>query len=201
MLAAMNSAALAQDAPPDDVDGEEAQLAQRIAAAAPALDPAAEEALCRRMGPRVRRYGLRHLRDPEAAGDLMQQVLVQVLEQLRGGKVREPRRIVSFVFGTCRMLLLEQQRRTARREALLAQWGEVLQVADIAVAPRLDERRVADCLERLAERERSVILLSFYEERSADDVGSMLGLSAGNVRVIRHRGLARLRLCVDGVAA
>ena len=57
---------------------------------------------------------------------------------------------------------------------------------------------MADCLRRLAERERSVIVLSFYEERTAADVASMLGTTAGNVRVIRHRGLARLRSCVDG---
>jgi RNA polymerase sigma-70 factor (ECF subfamily) len=54
------------------------------------------------------------------------------------------------------------------------------------------------CLERLPERERSVLVMSFYEEQAADDVGAALGLSAGNVRVIRHRGIARLRGCVEG---
>jgi hypothetical protein len=31
--------------------------------------------------------------------------------------------------------------------------------------PRLDEARVASCLERLAARERSVLIASFYEEQ------------------------------------
>jgi RNA polymerase sigma-70 factor (ECF subfamily) len=177
---------------------EEASVAWRIAAAAPDGDRGAEAELYRRMAPRVRRYGLRHLRDGHAANDLMQLVMVRVLEQLREGKVREPQRIVSFVFGTCRMVLLELQRGEAQRERLLEQWGDVLTVADISVGPRLDHARVADCLRRLAERERSVIVLSFYEERTAADVASMLGTTAGNVRVIRHRGLARLRSCVDG---
>jgi len=177
---------------------EEASAAWRVAAAAPGGDRGAEAELYRRMAPRVRRYGLRHLRDGHAANDLMQLVMVRVLEQLREGKVREPQRIVSFVFGTCRMVLLELQRGEAQRERLLEQWGDVLTVADISVGPRLDHARVADCLRRLAERERSVIVLSFYEERTAADVASMLGTTAGNVRVIRHRGLARLRSCVDG---
>lgn len=184
--------------PADDPPGEEAAVAMRIAAAAPGLDRGAESAFYRRMAPRVRRYGLRHLRDAHAADDLMQLVMVRTIEQLREGKVREPHRIVSFVFGMCRMVLLEQQRGESRRERLLEQWGDVLQGADLAEAPRLDHRRVADCLQRLAERERSVIVLSFYEERTADDVASMLGTTAGNVRVIRHRGLARLRGCVCG---
>jgi RNA polymerase sigma-70 factor (ECF subfamily) len=124
--------------------------------------------------------------------------MVRVIEQLRASKVREPERIVSFVFGTCRMVLQEQQRGESRRERLLEQWGDALPMADIAVAPSLDHRRVAACLERLAERERSVIVLSFYEECTDDAVASMLGTSPGNVRVMRHRGLARLRSCVFG---
>lgn len=189
-----------EDVAVDPADAEAAAVALRIAdaGAAAVTDAAAEDELYRRLAPRVRRYGLRHLRDGHAANDLMQTVMVRVIEQLRGGKVREPGRIVSFVFGMCRMVLLELQRGESRRERLLEQWGDVLTVADIAVAPQLDHRRVAECLERLAARERSVILLSFYDERTADDVATMLGTSAGNVRVIRHRSLARLRDCVGG---
>lgn len=196
--------ALRPEAAPAAEAGEDAvlaALAARIAAAAPALDAAAEAQFCRRLAPRVRRYGLRHLRDAHAADDLMQLVLVRTLEQLRQGKVREPARIVSFVFGTCRMVLLELQRAASRQAELEPLAGELLPLADIAPAPQLDHRRVAHCLERLGERERSVIVLSFYEDRSADDVAQHLGTSAGNVRVIRHRSLARLRDCVDGVRA
>jgi RNA polymerase sigma-70 factor (ECF subfamily) len=51
-------------------------------------------------------------------------------------------------------------------------------------------------VERLAERERAVVVLSFYSERGSDDIAAELGLSAGNVRVVRHRALARLRGCM-----
>jgi RNA polymerase sigma-70 factor (ECF subfamily) len=174
----------------------EAALACRIAGAAPGAAHEAEAALYRLLAPRVRRYGLRHLRDADAACDLMQHVLVLTIEQLRAGQVREPERIVSFVFGTCRMTVLEMRRREKRREDLLALHGDTIAIADIAVAPRHDIERMADCLERLGERERTVLLLSFYEEQAADEVGVALGLSAGNVRVIRHRGIARLRDCL-----
>jgi RNA polymerase sigma-70 factor (ECF subfamily) len=195
MLPVMDDLTLGLDTP-------EAALACRIARAGAACDAQAEAELYRRLAPRVRRYGLRHLRDADAASDLMQHVLVQVLEQLRAGQVRDPERIVSFVFGTCRMTVLEMHRREQRREALLARHGEdTLGIADIAIAPRHDTERMADCLERLGERERTVILLSFYEERPAEDVGQALGLSAGNVRVIRHRGIARLRTCLGAPAA
>jgi RNA polymerase sigma-70 factor (ECF subfamily) len=60
----------------------------------------------------------------------------------------------------------------------------------------LDRDRLAACLEALSERERSVVVLSFFEDKSADEVGAELATSAGNVRVIRHRALARLRKCM-----
>ena len=178
--------------------GPEAALARRIADAGPRHDPAAEAELYRLLAPRVRLYGRRHLRDDEEAHDLMQQVMVTTIEKLRAGELREPERIVSFVFGTCRMLTLELRRGARRRDALLEKYGADLPMADIAVPPRLDEARVAACLQRLAERERSVLILSFYEEEPADKVGAALGLSAGNVRVIRHRDMERLRECVMG---
>jgi RNA polymerase sigma-70 factor, ECF subfamily len=41
---------------------------------------AAEAELFRRMAPRIRLYGVRHLRDVDAANDLAQQVLIKTLE-------------------------------------------------------------------------------------------------------------------------
>ena len=178
----------------------EADLARRIAAAGPGTDASAEAELYHRLAPRVRLYGRRHLRDDEAAADLAQHVMLMTIEKLRAGELRDPERIVSFVFGTCRSVTLEMFRGSRRREALLEKYGADLEIADIAVPPRLDEAKVAACMERLAERERSVLLLSFYDEQPAEEVGAALGITEGNVRVIRHRALQRLRDCVMGKA-
>jgi RNA polymerase sigma-70 factor (ECF subfamily) len=191
MLRPMPAALQAEQAP-------EAGLALRIAHAGAQRDTEAETALYRHLAPRVRRYGLRHLRDGAAADDLMQQVMLLTLDQLRAGRVREPERVVSFVFGSCRTLVLAMRRKASRREALLERHGEALATADIGMAPRLDHERVARCLDALRERERSVLLLSFYDEQPAEMVAVELGLTAGHVRVIRHRGIAQLRRCVAG---
>jgi RNA polymerase sigma-70 factor (ECF subfamily) len=52
------------------------------------------------------------------------------------------------------------------------------------------------CLSRLAERERTVVLLTFYGERPSRDIAQTLGTSEGNVRVIRSRAIERLRTCM-----
>jgi RNA polymerase sigma-70 factor, ECF subfamily len=173
-------------------------LARRIACAAPSERPSAEAELCRRLGPRIRLYGLRHLRDGHAAADLVQHVLLLTIESLRSGKLREPERLVSYVFGACRVAVLELRRGQARRERILEAYAREAAELYSAPEPRMDHERVARCLGGLPERERSVLLMSFYDDRGAEDVGRELGLRAGNVRVIRHRGLRRLRDCVMG---
>lgn len=178
-------------------EGPEVALARRIAEAAPGHARDAEAELYRLLAPRARRYGLRHLRDAHAAADLMQQVMTLTLERLRGGELREPERVLSFMLGACRLTVMDQRRGERRREDLLQRYADALPIADLHVAPRLDHERVVRCLKRLAERERSVIVMSFYDDQPADAVGEQLGLSAGNVRVIRHRGIDKLRRCVD----
>jgi RNA polymerase sigma-70 factor (ECF subfamily) len=54
-------------------------------------------------------------------------------------------------------------------------------------------------VEGLKERERTVVVMSFYDEETGADVAGFLGVSEGNVRVIRHRAIRQLRECM-GVA-
>src|SRR6186713_2305931 len=61
----------------------------------------AEAELFRRMAPRIRLYGLRHLRDEHASEDLTRQVLITTLEALRAGRLREPGKLASFDLGAC----------------------------------------------------------------------------------------------------
>lgn len=180
-----------------EAESPEVRAARQIACAAPGDASSAESELYRLLAPRARRYGLRHLRDAHAAADLMQHVLALTIEQLRNGTLREPERVVSFVLGACRLTVMDQRRGERRREGLLQRYAEELPAAVTHIAPRLDHQRVADCLERLPERERAVLVMSFYDDQPSETVAEQLGLSAGNVRVIRHRSIDRLRRCVD----
>ena len=99
----------------EDIELDDAELVRQIGAG----DHAAEAELFRRMAPRIRLYGLRHLRDPHASEDLTQQVLITTLEALRAGRLREPEKLASFVLGTCRMTVLDLRRSTQRKENLL----------------------------------------------------------------------------------
>jgi RNA polymerase sigma-70 factor (ECF subfamily) len=49
----------------------------------------------------------------------------------------------------------------------------------------------------LSERERRVVHLSFAEWRPSAEIAEQLEVAGGNVRVIRHRALRKLRECID----
>ena len=162
-------------------------------------DPGAEGELCRRMTPRIHLYGLRHLRDRHAADDLVQQVLITTLEALRAGRLRDPDRLTSFVLGTCRMTVLDLRRNRQRKERLLEQFGADALAPAPPPMPNLDQERLEQCVQRLKERERAVIVMTFYDEQTGADLARFLGVSEANVRVIRHRAMDQLRDCM-GVA-
>jgi len=176
---------------------EDGALARRVLACAPERDTAAEAELCRRLGPRIRLFGLKHLRSEAAAADLVQDVLIMTLQKLREGAVREPERLASFVLGTARQMVIDARRNSARRERILDAFPVDFTLADEQAPEALDSARLRQCLQALPERERTVLLLTFYDDRSADAVGLELGLSTGNVRVVRHRGIDRLRKCMN----
>ena len=184
-----------------DTEPDDAELARRIAAARPGLGTAAEAELYRRLAPRVRLYGLKHLRERQAAADLVQQVLLMTIERLRAGQVREPERLASYVLGMCRMVVLDLQRTHARHERLLWTFAHELHGEQPAGTAHLDDACLLRCLRRLPERERSILVMTFYDDRQAREVASDLGISEGNVRVIRHRGLERLRECMNSAEA
>lgn len=184
------------------IDASEAELARAITGARPGSAQDAEGELYRRFAPRVRLYGLRHLRDEEAARDLAQQVMLLTIERLREGAVRDPNQIASFILGASRTMTRDLQRRERRREALRQSAGETTLTVEPSIGNAIDLERLERCMRHLSDRERAVLFLTFYAEKKTTEVGQELGLAEGHVRVIRHRALGRLRQClVSGEAA
>lgn len=175
---------------------DDADLVARIGMGS---DPEAENELCRRMAPRIRLYGLRHLRDAPSADDLMQQVLIRTIETLRENKLRDPSKLASFMLGTARMTVIEWRRSTQRKARLLSEFGAHL-TPPPPPEPRLDREQLARCVQSLKERERAAVVLCFYDESAPQEAADFLQVSQANLRVIRHRALHQLRGCM-GVAA
>jgi RNA polymerase sigma-70 factor (ECF subfamily) len=179
----------------DDANEDEA-LARRVTAG----DAAAEAELCRRVLPRVRAFGLKHLRDEAAALDLAQQVTLTLLEALRANRVDQVDRIGAFLMGVCKRTLLSWRSGEQLRSDLMARFGSMLAGVSEIRDTAIDRVRLAGCFDHLAPRARTVLALSFYAERSAGEIAAELDTSTGNVRVLRHRALEQLHACMEGSA-
>jgi RNA polymerase sigma-70 factor (ECF subfamily) len=156
----------------------------------------AEAEICRRFAPRVRLYGLRHLRSDDRAADLVQHVLLATLEAIRAGAVEQPDLLHRFVLGTCRNTALRIREREARLEPRPLE-ELVRESGAVEMAEPIDESALHHCIALLDARSRSVIRMTFQEDRTGEEIGSALGTTIANVRVLRHRAVAQLRACLE----
>lgn len=182
-------------APAMDDRDDDARLLRDIASSgAGARD--AEATLCRRFGRRAQLYGRKHLRDADRAVDLAQAVMLAVLEAARAGRIEDPLRLDRFVLGTCRNIALRMREVDARAQPI----DQAALESIAALPPTLETVEVGAlyrCLRGLDPRGRTVIQLSFNEELSTEAIAVIVETTAGNVRVLRHRALTRLRQCLD----
>ena len=74
-------------------------------------------------------------------------------------------------------------------------WAEE---AEDRVAAEDLARRARACLDRLPAGQRRAVLLRDVDGLPAEEVCSTLGISDGNLRVLLHRGRARVRGMLDG---
>jgi RNA polymerase sigma factor (sigma-70 family) len=140
---------------------------------------------------------------PELAEDSAQRALVLVYEQI--DRCRDPGAFVAFALFKLRHAFKQEQR--ARGQEVAVDDGLLAQVhADVA-PPAVQVDRYESCrallaaIERLAdERERAAIAFKFLGGQSDAEISEALGVTAAHVRVLRHRGLRRLRSDMDLVA-
>lgn len=184
--------------PPTMVDVEHAALV-RDAALGGDAGRRAEAEICRRFAPRIRLYGLRHLRDEDRASDLVQLVLLTVLEAVRSGTIAQPELLDRFVLGICRNTALRVRERESRVEPRAM---EDLDAGSVELdVEKLETEALFRCIATLDERARGVVFMTFQEERAAEEIATALGTTPANVRVLRHRAIAQLRSCLDRKSA
>jgi RNA polymerase sigma-70 factor, ECF subfamily len=157
-----------------------------------------EEELCEAYASRIRGYGLRYLRDAAAAEDLVQYVLLVVLQAARAGQIENEERIGAYVLGTCRYAVRDMQRQAARQRKIAEQSAALLPEGYEPSWSRVDRARLERCLMELEERARAIVVATFAYEQDTGEIGRALELSPGNVRVVRHRALAKLLTCIEG---
>jgi RNA polymerase sigma factor (sigma-70 family) len=161
-------------------------------------DPAAAEALALHATRLALRTAAVILHSREEAGDVAQDVAVDVLRSLR--KLRDPCALDAWVHRiTVRHALGTLRRRSAARaaETPLALIGEL----DEPAAPEGPDRAVilaaraalASALAELPPRQRLALALRYVHDLSDEDIATALGCRIGTAHALLSRGRAALR--------
>ncbi|WP_037682448.1 SigE family RNA polymerase sigma factor [Streptomyces griseus] len=126
--------------------------------------------------------------DRHEAEDLVQIALMKALGRWR--HIDDPEGYVRKVM--YRHQISRWRLRRPHREATFAALPEDVGVADGTSAADL-RITVGQALARLTPRQRTMLVLRYFEDLSETEVASTLGCSVGTVRSTTHRSLARLR--------
>lgn len=125
------------------------------------------------------------------AEDVTTQVWIDVARGLRGfaGSGDDFRR---WLFTIAHRRLVDERRRWARRAAAPVVAPESSPGADAELDARDALARALAIVARLSDPMREAVLLRIVADLSVADTAQVMGLRAGHVRVLVHRGLRRL---------
>lgn len=135
----------------------------------------------------VYRFALKHLRDLDAAKDVVQESFARLwvkVDEVEGAKAK------SYLFTTAHHLLVDVVRKGSR-SARMEEQHEALQWSDQGEP---DLKEVIDAaLATLPEIQRSVVLLRDLEGYSYEEIAELTALNITQVKVYIYRGRAALK--------
>jgi RNA polymerase sigma-70 factor (ECF subfamily) len=157
---------------------DDARLLERVGAG----DKAAMRQLYERHSAALYHFIRARLRDPFEAGDVMQEVFLEVWRT--AGRFERRSSARTWMFGIARNKTIDRLRRSAR-EVLAEVDPEAPDDAPdpeaVAVAAS-DAARVRDCIARLSPTHRSAVHLAFYEELPYGEIAGIEGVPVGTVK-------------------
>lgn len=165
---------------------------ERIAAS---KDEASFEAVFRYFAPRLKSYFLRLGADASLAEEITQEALVQVWRN--AGQFDPSRASAStWIFTIARNLSIDTFRRTRRpsfdpSDPAFVPDGELL--PDLQLERAETEQRVRLVMNSLSASEKSVLMLSFYENLSHGEIAEHLGIPLGTVKSRIRLAFAKVR--------
>ena len=125
----------------------------------------------------VYRYLARRIIPAHWAEDLTGDVFMIVWEKVLAGSQPE----TAYVVGIARNLLRNAYKTSAKASKLR------LALAQEHMRPSIENPQVASALAALKENERELLLLSYWDSFSSEEIAVILGSSPGAVRVRLHR--------------
>jgi RNA polymerase sigma-70 factor (sigma-E family) len=147
-------------------------------------------AVIREGGDRLQRFAFQLTHDPQVAEDLVQEALTRAYQQWKA----HPGESVNHPIAYVRRCVLNEYLGRRRHQWQLLMSLDVLEPASDDVARTVTERDAMwRALAQLSPRQRSVLVLRYYERVPDGEIAELLGCRPATVRSSAARGLAQLR--------
>jgi RNA polymerase sigma-70 factor (ECF subfamily) len=140
------------------------------------------------------------LKSPEAIEDVQQETFARFYVALRGGKIREPKSLGSYVNSMCNNIVKEAWRPDPTISlddddapdfpALHCDVTKIL-------ADKQAAQKIHRVIEQLPKRDRRVLRAIYFDERDKDDVCREFGITRDNLRLLLHRAIQRMKHLYD----
>ncbi len=144
---------------------------------------------------RLLRYAARLTGNPTAAQDVVQNALIKLIQRWREALEPSPQ-LGAWLYRVVHNEAVDHVRREVRRQAAHAR--QALEQEPFASEPEADaagpDRGVAaaEALQSLSARERELVVLKVYEQKSYKEISAITGLTVGNVGYILHHAMRKL---------
>jgi RNA polymerase sigma factor (sigma-70 family) len=145
--------------------------------------------------PHVFAYVMRRCSRADDAADAIAETFLVAWRRLDDAPAGDETR--PWLYGVARRVLANQRRGQRRHTALAEQLGAELarQPTPLAVSveqPHDDHKDLRDALLSLSSDDRELLMLEAWEELNSEQIGTVLGCSAGAARTRLHRARRRL---------
>lgn len=171
----------------------EAQTDEALMRAYVGGDKSAFPKLFQSLAPRITQLGRRHGLNEDEVRDLVQQTFLQMHRARHDFKLDLPLRpwVVTIALNLVRQVY---RKRTRRKENELDETRHRVDATAVEGLVASDQQsKLRAAVASLPEKQRQVIELHWFEDRSFAEVAEMVGAREGAVRVRAHRAYERLR--------
>lgn len=140
---------------------------------------------------------------PSSAEDIVQETFIKLADQWHG-PMEVGTLISAWLYKVAHNEAIDFLRREKRRGDIhqhhAEERGETVPPSEGQGVSEgsFDAQRVREALDILSERERNLIVLKVYEDRSYKEIAEMTGLSVGNVGFILHTAIQKLAAHLGG---
>jgi RNA polymerase sigma-70 factor (ECF subfamily) len=143
--------------------------------------------------PRLYRYALRLLGDPDLAEECVAETFSRFLQALkRGGGPTS--NLQAYLYRVAHNWIIDSYRNKPAQEQLDPELADdKLEHPLVQITENMQRECVRNALFHLTPEQRQVIMLRFYEDWPHEEIAKMIGKTAQATRALQHRALEALR--------